>query len=655
MLDKTRNKSPNTAESTSVNANTTVSRSLNEAIAAAKDELINQQQTDGHWIYQLEADCTIPAEYILMNHFVDEIDDDLEAKIAVYIREHQADHGGWPLFYGGDFDLSCSVKSYYALKMAGDDPHDEHMVKARNAILQHGGAAHANVFTRILLAMFEQVPWRATPFIPAEVILLPKWFPFHIDKVSYWSRTVMVPLFVLCTLKAKAANPRAIDIRELFVIPPEEEQNYFRITTPLTRAFLILDHIGSLFEKLVPKFVRNISVRKCEKWFSDRMNEEYGIGGIFPAMVNVYESLIILGHDKNSAIVKQARTAIDNLLVDKGEMAYCQPCVSPVWDTALACQALIETDKTNETPQTKNASNEIKHGLDWLKDRQLSDEPGDWRIPCPNLQGGGWAFQYSNYYYPDLDDTAMVGWAMHLTGDKSYEEAIHRAANWLDGMKSKNGGFGSFEVNNTQYYLNSIPFADHGALLDPPTADVTGRCIAILSLADKTKYAHTISRAIEFLKIDQEADGSWFGRWGTNYIYGTWSVLSALEMTDEDPQHDYIRRAVTWLQETQNQDGGWGETNESYYPPKHRRPHVSTSHQTAWALLALMAVGEAQSDTVKRGVNYLLDNQNTNGQWYDPDYTAPGFPRVFYLKYHGYTKYFPLWALARYNNLSSQS
>ncbi len=637
MLDKTRDKKAH--------------RSLQEAISDARKALISEQQEDGHWTYQLEADCTIPAEYILMNHFADTIDDELESKIAVYLREHQADHGGWPLFYGGDFDLSCSVKSYYALKMAGDDPHDEHMVKARDAILQHGGAAHANVFTRILMAMFEQVPWRATPFIPAEVILLPKWFPFHIDKVSYWSRTVMVPLFVLCTLKAKAANPRAIDIRELFVTPPEEEQHYFRITTPLTRAFLILDHIGGLFEKLVPKFVRNISVRKCEKWFTDRMNEEHGIGGIFPAMVNVYESLLVLGHDKNSAVVKQARKAIDNLLIHEGDWSYCQPCTSPVWDTALACQALIETQEDDDHDET---TTKIKDGLNWLKERQLSDEPGDWRIPCPDLEGGGWAFQYSNYYYPDLDDTAMVAWAMHRTGDDTYSEAIHRAAIWLEGMKSKGGGFGSFEVNNTQYYLNYIPFADHGALLDPPTADVTGRCIALLSLADKTKYERSIKNAIQYIKNDQEDDGSWFGRWGTNYIYGTWSVLTALELAEEDPQQSYIRCAVSWLEEIQNEDGGWGESNESYYPPRHRHPYPSTSFQTAWSLLALLAVGEVTSEAVKRGINYLLECQKTDGLWSDPDYTAPGFPRVFYLKYHGYSKYFPLWAFARYNNLNQQ-
>jgi squalene-hopene/tetraprenyl-beta-curcumene cyclase len=618
---------------------------LNDAIQSAKNKLLEQQHDDGHWVYELEADCTIPAEYILMNHFVDEVDDETEHKIAQYIRDNQNEEGGWSLYPGGDFDISCSVKAYYALKIVGDNPHEEHMVRAKNMILNHGGAARSNVFTRIMMALFEQVPWRATPFIPAEVIILPKWFPFHIDKVSYWSRTVMVPLFILCTMKPAAVNPRGIDIRELFITAPEDEQHYFRITSSLTRTFLMLDHAGRLAEKLVPKFVRRYSIRKCEQWCLARMNEEYGIGGIFPAMVNLFESLVVLGYAKEHPKRKLARQAIDALLSKRGNTLYCQPCVSPVWDTCLAAQALIETE-TEE-----NITADIEHSLDWLKDRQLSDEPGDWRIPKPNLTGGGWAFQYSNYYYPDLDDTSMVAWTMHRTAKDKYSEPIQRAANWVAGMQSNGGGFGSFEVNNTQYYLNAIPFADHGALLDPPTADVTGRSIALLSLADKEKYATIIKDAIQFLISDQEEDGSWFGRWGTNYIYGTWSVLTALEIAGEDTQQEYIKKAVSYLRGMQNEDGGWGESNDSYYPPRHHRPFQSTAYQTAWALLSLLAVGEAGTETVRKGINYLLSNQTSDGHWHDDSYTAPGFPRVFYLKYHGYTKYFPLWALARYRNL----
>ena len=617
---------------------------LDNAIESAKNKILKEQEKDGHWVYELEADCTIPAEYILMNHFSGEINNKTEEKIAAYLRDQQNEEGGWSLYTDGNFDLSCSVKTYFALKLVGDDQHEEHMVRAKTMILNHGGAAHCNVFTRITMALFGQVPWRATPFIPAEVILLPKWFPFHIDRVSYWSRTVMVPLFILCTLKPTAVNQRGIDIRELFITPPEDELNYFKVTTKLKRIFLWLDHIGQLVEKLVPEFVRRYSIRKCEQWFLDRMNDEHGIGGIFPAMVNVYESLVVLGYPKDHPTRKMARQAIDNLLTERNNTIYCQPSLSPIWDTALVSQALIETE--NNKP-----SIEVKNALDWLKDQQLSNEPGDWRIQKPELDGGGWAFQYSNYYYPDLDDTSMVAWAMQRTNNDKYAESIKRAAIWVAGMQSRGGGFGSFDINNTHFYLNEIPFADHGALLDPPTADVTGRAIALLSLANRKKYTENIKAGIDYLKIEQENDGSWFGRWGTNYIYGTWSVLTALEIAGEDSQQAYIKKAVEYLLQIQNSDGGWGESNDSYYPPKHYRPCKSTAFQTAWVLLALLAVGEVKNTSVKKGINYLLSNQLSNGQWYDNSYTAPGFPRVFYLKYHGYSKYFPLWALARYRNL----
>ena len=617
---------------------------LDNAIESAKNKILKEQEKDGHWVYELEADCTIPAEYILMNHFSGEINNKTEEKIAAYLRDQQNEEGGWSLYTDGNFDLSCSVKTYFALKLVGDDQHEEHMIRAKTMILNHGGAAHCNVFTRITMALFGQVPWRATPFIPAEVILLPKWFPFHIDRVSYWSRTVMVPLFILCTLKPTAVNQRGIDIRELFITPPEDELNYFKVTTKLKRIFLWLDHVGQLVEQLVPEFVRRYSIRKCEQWFLDRMNDEHGIGGIFPAMVNVYESLVVLGYPKDHPTRKMARQAIDNLLTERNNTIYCQPSLSPIWDTALVSQALIETE--NNKP-----SIEVKNALDWLKDQQLSNEPGDWRIQKPELDGGGWAFQYSNYYYPDLDDTSMVAWAMQRTNNDKYAESIKRAAIWVAGMQSRGGGFGSFDINNTHFYLNEIPFADHGALLDPPTADVTGRAIALLSLANRKKYTENIKAGIDYLKIEQENDGSWFGRWGTNYIYGTWSVLTALEIAGEDSQQAYIKKAVEYLLQIQNSDGGWGESNDSYYPPKHYRPCKSTAFQTAWVLLALLAVGEVKNTSVKKGINYLLSNQLSNGQWYDNSYTAPGFPRVFYLKYHGYSKYFPLWALARYRNL----
>jgi squalene-hopene/tetraprenyl-beta-curcumene cyclase len=620
---------------------------LRDAVERAANALLAEQKPDGHWVYELEADCTIPAEYILMMHFIGEVDTTLQARIANYLRRHQAAHGGWPLYHGGALDLSCSVKAYYALKLAGDAPEAPHMQRAREAILAEGGAAHANVFTRITLALFEQVPWRGVPFIPVEVMLLPKWFPFHIDKVSYWSRTVMVPLFVLCTLKPRAKNPSGIGIEELFTTPPMEERRYFHPTSQLQRLFFALDQMGRLLHPLVPGLLRKRAINRAVSWFTERLNGEDGLGGIFPAMVNAYEALTILGYPKDHPQVDICRRAIDKLLVvdEASDIAYCQPCLSPVWDTGIACQALQEVGGTE-------AEAGVQRALDWLVQRQLHHEPGDWRRDRPRLEGGGWAFQYNNPHYPDLDDTSMVAWVMQVADQGRYREEIRRAANWVVGMRSRGGGFASFEVDNTFYYLNHIPFADHGALLDPPTADVTARCIAVLAITDREQHETVIQEAIDYLFSDQEEDGSWFGRWGTNYIYGTWSVLSALDVVGFDMQDARVRRSVDWLFAQQNPDGGWGESNDSYFPGRCRETHPSTPFQTAWALLGLLAAGEAPSLAVRRGVDYLLRNQQPDGLWSHPDFTAPGFPRVFYLKYHGYARYFPLWALARYRNVA---
>ncbi|MGH8542997.1 MAG: squalene--hopene cyclase [Gammaproteobacteria bacterium] len=617
---------------------------LEHAVARARAGLERLQKEDGHWVFELEADCTIPAEYVLMMHFMDEIDNGLEQRIAVFLRGHQAEHGGWPLYADGDFDISCSVKAYYALKLIGDSPEAAHMLRAREAILAHGGAAAGNVFTRITLALFGQVPWRAVPFIPVEIMLLPRWFPFHVSKVSYWSRTVMVPLFLLCSLKPKAKNPRAVDIRDLFVRPPEEEQDYFRIKTRLGRVFLVLDRLGRALEPVIPKAVRRHAMQRAERWFTERLNGTDGLGGIFPAMVNAYESLILLGYPKDHPYCTETKEALKKLLVTGEDSIYCQPCVSPVWDTAIAAHAVFEANG-------RRASASCRRALNWLQERQLGDEPGDWREARPDLKGGGWAFQYANPHYPDLDDTSMVGWAMCLIDPQRYKWSTHAAAEWIHGMRSKNGGYGSFDADNTCYYLNHIPFADHGALLDPPTSDVTARCIALLVLAGEPRYKTAIAAAIEFLRNEQEADGSWFGRWGTNYIYGTWSVLSALRIAGEDPSQAYLRRAVEWLKSMQQSDGGWGESNGSYLPAQRGEFHPSTGFQTAWALLGLMAAGEVRSGEVRRGIDYLLTRQGADGLWHDEGFTAPGFPRVFYLKYHGYTKYFPLWAMAQYRNL----
>ncbi|MDD5036117.1 MAG: squalene--hopene cyclase [Methylococcaceae bacterium] len=624
---------------------------LDGAIDRAREHLLNLQHREGYWVFELEADCTIPAEYILMMHFMDEIDTELQAKIANFLRAHQSQDGSYPLFRGGAGDISCTIKAYYALKLAGDDIGSPHLAKARAWILAQGGAAKANVFTRIMLAMFEQIPWRGVPFIPVEIMLLPKWFPFHLDKVSYWSRTVMVPLLILCSYKVTARNPKKIQVRELFITPPELEKNYFsHVKTPIGRAVLSVERFGRLLEPLIPGFVRKKATEKARDWFLARLNGYDGLGAIFPAMVNAYEAMDFLGFPKDDERRRIALASIQRLLVIRGEQAYCQPCVSPVWDTGLAALALQEVDKHEQNPQTRE---QIKHALRWLASKQLKDEPGDWQVKRPELAGGGWAFQFGNSWYPDVDDSAVVAHALVQADDKEFEENIERAGVWIAGMQSSNGGYGAFDVDNTHYYLNHIPFADHGALLDPPTADVSGRCAMFLGkLVEKqAQYRPVLDRCIAYLKSEQEEDGSWFGRWGTNYIYGVWSVLLAFEtagLAKDDPS---IRKAVAWLESKQRADGGWGEGNESYHDARQRGEfHTSTAFQTGLALCALMAAGEADSSAVQAGVNYLLNHQQADGFWKDDCFTAPGFPKVFYLKYHGYDKFFPLWALARFRN-----
>jgi squalene-hopene/tetraprenyl-beta-curcumene cyclase len=619
---------------------------LERAIQNAANSLLGLQRPDGDWCFELEADCTIPAEYILMMHYLGESDETLERKLVSYLRARQGEDGGWPLFYGGRSEISCSVKAYYALKLAGDDPELPHMARARETILRLGGASRANVFTRITLAVFAQLPWRAVPFLPVEAMLLPRWFPFHLFKISYWSRTVMVPLFVLYTFKARARNPKQVSIRELFITDPWQETHYFPTRSVLNRALLMLDRLGLKLYPWIPRRLRRRAIKKAEAWILQRLNGGGGLGAIFPAMVNAYEALDLLGYPANHPLRVQERRAIENLLVVDEQSAYCQPCVSPVWDTAWACIALQQVG--GERSQAV-----VRKAFHWLAERQLLDDPQDWRVNRPRVSGGGWPFQFENSHYPDLDDTAAVAYAMHKSGEGTFIHAVERAAEWICGMQSRNGGFASFDADNDHTYLNEIPFADHGALLDPATADVSGRCVMFLAQL-APKYESVEKNCLDYLLRSQEPDGSWFGRWGTNYIYGTWSVLMGLEEAGIGREHEPVRRAAAWLKNVQRADGGWGEGCDTYFDPSKRgQGERSTSFHTAWALLGLMSAGEVHSDSVRRGVEFLLGTQKLDGFWSDPDFNAPGFPRVFYLKYHGYDNYFPLLALARYRNLAA--
>src|SRR5438477_2330172 len=439
---------------------------LDEAIARAGESLVALQHPDGHWVFELEADVTIPSEFVLLQHYFGRIEPELQARIARYIRATQGADGGWPLFYAGALDLSASVKAYFALKAAGDPVDAPHMKRARAAILAGGGARRCNVFTRITLALFGEVPWRAVPVMPVEIMLLPGWSPFHITKVSYWSRTVLVPLLVLMARRPRARNPQGITIRELFIEPPEAVRDWITgpTSSPLSSAFGILDRLLRVAEPFFPADARRRAIDKAVAFVTERLNGEDGLGGIFPAMANAAMMVDCLGYAVDHPGYASALASIRKLLVLDGERSYCQPCLSPVWDTALACHALMEVGDARLKPT-------IRRALDWLSDRQVLDTVGDWASARPDVRPGGWAFQYANAHYPDLDDTAAVALALDRFDGKRYRNSIDRAAEWVRGMQSRNGGWGSFDADNMHFYLNHIPFADHGALLDPPTAD----------------------------------------------------------------------------------------------------------------------------------------------------------------------------------------
>ena len=631
---------------------------LDASIEAVSSALLDQQKPDGHWVFELEADATIPAEYVLFRHYLGEpVDAALEAKIARYLRRTQGAHGGWSLFHAGAFDMSASVKAYFALKMIGDDIESAHMVRARAAILERGGAANCNVFTRGMLALYRQVPWRAVPVMPVEIMLLPRWFPFHLDKVSYWARVVIVPLIVLTALKPAARNAKGVSIAELFVTPPDAVKSWPQSPHqkwPWAQIFAGIDKVLRLVEPIMPGGPRRRAIEKAKSFIAERLNGVDGLGGIFPAMANSVMMYQVLGYPDDHPHRATARAAIEKLLVFNGDEAYCQPCVSPVWDTALVCHALLETGDAHAIARAED-------GLDWLKPLQVLDVKGDWAAQRPDVRPGGWAFQYNNAHYPDVDDTAVVALAMDRArgrlpkaGAGTYDEAIDRAREWIEGVQSRNGGWGAFDADNTHDYLNYIPFADHGALLDPPTADVSARCLSMLGqLGERAETSEVVRKGLAYLSETQEPDGSWYGRWGMNYIYGTWSVLCAFNAVGADMRSAAMRKSVDWLVAIQNDDGGWGEDGESYKMDyKGYEPFPSTASQTAWAVLGLMAAGEAQHPAVARGIQYLTRMQGADGFWMEDQYTATGFPRVFYLRYHGYAKFFPLWALSRYRNLT---
>lgn len=622
------------------------SDNLQAVIDASTDYIFDLQNDDGHWRFDLEADVTIPSEYIFLQRFLDKPNTSRDLGMSKYILARQNDNGSWPLYYGGPGNVSATVKAYFALKLAGYGVEEEFMVRAKTWIHENGGAENVNVFTRITLAMFGQLNWTTVPAMPVEIMLLPNWWFFNLNRVSYWSRCVIVPLLIIFAKKPVVDLDDKYNIFELFKNDPLELENldFFKKGQLLKNGFILLDKILKIVEPILPKFIRNRAIKLAVIWLRDHSKGAGGLGAIFPAISNAIVAYKLMNVDIDDVDLNRQIDAMENLVVEDLDETFCQPCVSPIWDTCLAMSALSESGVPID-------NSDLAKSVDWLMSKQVFAD-GDWSIHSGSLKPGGWAFQYENDKYPDVDDTGMVLMGLLRAGahQKSEETRtrLKQGLDWLIGMQNPDGSWGAFDIGNNSNYLNNIPFADHGALVDPGTSDLTARCIELLAMTGYEKSSSIVEKGLNFLKREQEPCGAWYGRWGVNYIYGTWSVLASLGAIKEDHSSAYVQKAIKWLKQNQNDDGGWGESCSSYDDNSIAGYGNSTASQTAWALLGLLSVGEYQSRAVENGVNYLVETQNTSGFWEEDYFTGTGFPKVFYLRYLGYAQYFPLWALSVY-------
>ena len=635
--------------------------SLESALQKGEQWLLGQQDSEkGFWVEELEADTTLTSEYVMLRRFLGLLDSERERKAACYLLHTQLDDGGWPIFSGGPADINATVKAYFSLKLAGVASDEPVMQRAKALILQKGGVTQANVFTKIFLALFGQYDWRGIPCMPPEIFLAPQWFYFNLYAVSYWSRVTIITLLVIFAHRPLCPIPKEQGIEELFLEPLNTVD--FSQVPPLHRDstflswrnfFVWVDGLLRLYESYPIKTLRKKALKKAERWLVDHMDGEGGLGAIYPAMANSIIALHALGYAIDHPIIQKALGECEELVIYSNSantttpsMLHVQPCHSPVWDTALTMNALIESGVELDHPALKKADA-------WLRSRQ-SLKVGDWVVSSPEAKPGGWSFQYENDWYPDVDDTAAVVTAMakiHQAETPDFDEVLQRGFHWALAMQGSDGGWGAYDKDNNKLIFNKIPFADHQALLDPSTADLAGRCLEMLGTLGYDQSHQAVGPALDFLRREQEPNGSWYGRWGVNYIYGTWCVLSGLRAIGVDMTAPWVQKAVTWLESVQNSDGGWGESCESYANVETAGQGESAASQTAWALMALLQAGESDSLSVVRGVNWLIRHQREDGVWDEPFHTGTGFPRVFYLRYHGYFKYFPIWALGMYRNV----
>lgn len=618
---------------------------VENAIMRAQAYFLRKQHPDGYWYYPLEANATMDAEYIFFNHFVGRVDEEKHRRICEHLLSVQDETGAWPLFYKGPGHLGNTVEAYFALKLTGYPASHPALAKAREFILAHGGIAQAQVFTRIFLAYFGQFPWRGVPAVPVELVLLPNWSPVNIYEMSSWARGTVVPLSMILARPPCIAIPEEHGVSELWREFPERSDLRFpRSASGISweSFFIAVDHLLKFLGKSPIKPLRRRALCKAERWVLDHQDINGGWGGIQPAMLNSVMALHSLGYPHDHPAMAKGIQAIEDFVMESDGHMFFQPCISPVWDTVWAVKALIDSGLENH-PMVVKAAN-------WIIDQQIF-KPGDWQVKNPHLEPGGWAFEFANDWYPDVDDSAVILFTLKRVrglNEQKKDRALAYGLNWTLGMQSRNGGWGAFDTDNSLYLWNQMPFGDMKAMIDPPTADLAGRLLEMLGAFGYGTEFGRARRALHFLREEQEADGSWWGRWGVNYIYGTWSVLMGLRAIGEDLTQPYVQRAVAWLKERQNPDGGWGEDCLSYWDQSKAGRGESTPSQTAWAILGLLAAEDTVSPTVLQGVQHLLAQQESAGSWPEELFTGTGFPRHFYLRYYGYRNYFPLMALGQF-------
>ncbi len=616
---------------------------LERAIDSASEFLLSRQADAGYWCGELEADTTLESDSVKMWRLLGRADPEREGRLLRTVLKHQGPDGGWPIYQGGPSELNATVKAYVALRLAGHPSEDPRLAKAAETIRRLGGLERINSFEKVYLALFGLYPWSQVPALPPEVMLLPKWFPFNIYEIAYWSRTILIPLAVIYAKRPVWLKvPFTVD--ELWLQPDVQRAkitNFQKGGAGWRLFFLAADRFLKWHESWAWKPFRQKALREADRWMSDRMVETDGLGAIFPAMVNAVFALKALGYEDGDPLFERSVAEVARLELSDGEGGLkVQPCYSPVWDTALALYVLGKTGRPEIRPSLENAAR-------WLREVEIRVW-GDWRVKNPKGSPGGWAFEFRNPFYPDVDDTAQVllGFqALHGKAAAYSIGAFSRGLDWMLSMQNRDGGFSSFDKDNTCLPLNHFPFADHNAMLDPSACDITGRILELLAASGFQRSHPSVARAVEFLSRTQEADGTWFGRWGVHYLYGTWLAVRGLKAVGEPMESVRYQQAGRWLINRQNPDGGWGESCAAYDNPLAKGKGASTASQTAWALMTLMSLEMISHPAFERGLKFLLTSQQPDGNWAEEPFTGTGFPRVFYLRYHLYRTYFPLLAL----------